>query len=93
MFADDEVEMLAEHGILAEKISIRELFITPMNCKLKSAEAAERYKSWLDYINDGLGITSFDAVWEEVGRSGGNLRGHELEAKLIKGYAGENVMC
>jgi hypothetical protein len=101
LFTDDEVAafrttkalLLAEHEIPVEKISIRELIITTMNCKLKSDTAAEKYKRWLNLINDGMNITSFDVVWEEVGRLGENLNGHELEAELIKGYAGQNIMA
>ena len=100
VFADDEVAafratkalLLTEHEIPVEKISIRELIITTMTCKLKSDTAAEKYKRWLDLIDSGMGITSFDVVWEAVGKSGEHLCGHELEAELIKGYAGKNIM-
>jgi hypothetical protein len=27
-------------------------------------------------------------IWEEIGMSGENLTGHELEAELTRGYAG-----
>ena len=60
-----------------------------MNCKLRPDTSADKYKRWLDLIDTGMGVTSFDSAWEEIGQSGENLVGHQLASFLIRTYAGE----
>ena len=81
--------LLTKHNMSEDKISIRTLIIVTMNCKLRPDTSADKYKRWLDLIDTGMGVTSFDSAWEEIGQSGENLVGHQLASFLIRTYAGE----
>jgi hypothetical protein len=95
-FTDEELNairetkslLLTKHMMPPEKISMRELIIATMNSKLRSEIAADKYKRWLHLIDTGMGV-NFNMIWEEIGMSGENLTGHELEAELTRGYAGK----
>lgn len=96
-FTDEEVAAFrATKALLIEKhkmpenlISTRELIIITMNCKLRPETAADKYKRWLDCISTGMGVTSFDMAWEEIGRSGENLAGHRMADNINKTFAGK----
>ena len=60
-----------------------------MNCKLRPDTSADKYKRWLDLIDTGMGVSSFDMVWDDIGISGENLVGHKLVSKLTRTFAGE----
>ena len=81
--------LLTEHKMRPDQISIRELVITTMNCKLRPDTAADKYKKWLELIDAGMGLKSFDMVWNEIGIDGKNLVNHRLVRNLTKTFPGE----
>jgi hypothetical protein len=81
--------LISEHKMPENLISTRELIIVTMNCKLRPVTAAEKYKRWLDCMSKGMGVTSFDSAWEEIGRSGENLPGHRMAEGMTKTFAGQ----
>ena len=62
--------LLTKHEMRPDQISIRELIIVTMNCKLRPDTAADKYKKWLELIDTGMGVKSFDMVWSEIGGCG-----------------------
>ena len=83
--------LLTKHKMRPDQISIRELIIVTMNCKLRPDTAADKYKKWLELIDTGMGVKSFDMVWSEIGIEGKNLVGHRLVSKLTKTFAGKRM--
>jgi hypothetical protein len=81
--------LISEHKMPENLISTRELIIITMNCKLRPVTAAEKYKRWLECISTGMGVTSFDSAWEEIGRTGENLPGHRMADNMTKTFAGK----
>ena len=81
--------LLTKYEMRPDQISIRELIIVTMNCKLRPDTAADKYKKWLELIDTGMGVKSFDMVWSEIGVDGKNLVGHRLVPKLTKTFAGK----
>ena len=79
-------DLLLSSGYPPEKISIRELLIVVMNCKLHADSAAEKYKKWLDAMSD-FGIKSFDDIWDGVSRDGQYGDWSTVES-LLTAYAG-----
>lgn len=88
-FRDTKNLLMITHGMPAEKISMRELIIVTMNCKLRPKNAALKYKTWLDLIDTGMGVSNFNMVWEEIGKCGKDLFGHRLEGHICRVFAGE----
>ena len=88
-FRDTKNLLMTTHSMPAEKISMRELIIVTMNCKLRPDTAASKYKNWLDLIDTGMGVSNFDMVWEEIGKSGEGLFDHRLEGHICRVFAGE----
>jgi hypothetical protein len=99
-FTDEELSafratkalLINEHKMPENLISTRELIIITMNCKLRPVTAAEKYKRWLDCISTGMGVTSFQSAWEEIGRSGENLPGHRMADNMTKTFAGQQFL-
>ena len=83
--------LLTKHEMRPDQISIRELIIVTMNCKLRPDTAADKYKKWLELIDTGMGVKSFDMVWSEVGVDGKNLVGHRLVPILTRTYSGKRM--
>ena len=83
--------LLTKYEMRPDQISIRELIIVTMNCKLRPDTAADKYKKWLELIDTGMGVKSFDMVWSEIGVDGKNLVGHRLVPILTKTYAGKRM--
>lgn len=80
--------LISEHKMPENLISTRELIIITMNCKLRPVTAAEKYKRWLECISTGMGVTSFESAWDEIGRAGENLPGHRMADNMTKTFAG-----
>ena len=89
-FTKDEVDamrvtkhlLLTKFTLTEAKISNLILAITTMNCECKPEKAAFMYAYWLNLIDDGVGIKTFDEVLNEVGFKGEKLIGSIYKARL-----------
>jgi len=75
-FNEDELRAIAcvRDSLIAEgfpsvKISIPELALTTINCKLRVDNAIKKYKIWMEQL-ELFGIHTFDDVWKDVKRDG-----------------------
>ena len=80
-------KVLLSKGMPIEKISKRELFLSVMNCKLRSETAAEKYTKWLKSMEEGFGIQGFDELFALVGSTTTRLSSSPV-APLFSAYAG-----
>lgn len=64
------------------KISLRELVLVVMNCKLRPESAAEKYDLWLKAMKDCCGIDGFDECWGDVNRDGQGLEKSPVRLNL-----------
>lgn len=62
-------DALLADGLPIEKISIPELALTTINCKLKVNNAVKKYKIWMEQLEQ-FGIKTFDDIWIDVKRDG-----------------------
>ncbi len=63
-------ELLLTRGIVGDKISTRDLFITVVNCKLRPEKAADKYIALLEILQRDFGFTGFEEVWRDIGMTG-----------------------
>eukprot|EP01036_Dinobryon_divergens_P038333 gene38333-50318_t len=66
--ADVRSKLLLD-GFPNEKISLPELALTTINCKLRVDNAVAKYKKWMECLS-GFGLNTFDEVWSDVNRDG-----------------------
>mmetsp|Transcript_2892 Transcript_2892/g.3053 ORF Transcript_2892/g.3053 Transcript_2892/m.3053 type:complete len:274 (-) Transcript_2892:35-856(-) len=62
-------EKLLSECFPVEKISIQELALVTMICKLKLDVSVQKYKAWVNAL-EAFGIETFDEVWSEVHSDG-----------------------
>mmetsp|Transcript_3065 Transcript_3065/g.3238 ORF Transcript_3065/g.3238 Transcript_3065/m.3238 type:complete len:272 (+) Transcript_3065:75-890(+) len=65
----DAQKLLVSEGFPSELISIPELALVTMNCKLQIGPAVLKYKRWLSSL-EAFGIRNFDEIWDEIKRDG-----------------------
>lgn len=83
--------LLTKFKLTEDKITPQVLAVTTMNCKCQPAVAAEKYAKWLRLIDEGMGIKSFNEVFDEVGLKGEKLIGSTYEAGLALVYYGKII--